>query len=117
MAEAKGWRWTQWTTLFFIITTFSSILFVSESYKMIIIQHRARHNENAPSPTQPRVSSVQAVKRFLAITPLRSLHMLFTEPIVGFVCLYTSFQFALLYPFIVGNPHVFSTVYGFPLKG
>ena len=42
--------------------------------------------------------------------------MLFTEPIVGFVCLYTSFQFALLYTFVVASPYVFSKIYGFSLE-
>jgi MFS transporter, DHA1 family, multidrug resistance protein len=41
--------------------------------------------------------------------------MLMTEPIVGFVCLYASFQFALLYTFVVASPYVFMTVYGFSL--
>lgn len=39
-----------------------------------------------------------------------------TEPIVGFVCLYASFQFALLYTFVVASPYVFMTVYGFSLS-
>jgi DHA1 family multidrug resistance protein-like MFS transporter len=48
-------------------------------------------------------------------TVIRPLHMLFTEPIVSFVCLYSSFQFALLYTFVVASPYVFSTAYGFGL--
>ena len=48
-------------------------------------------------------------------TVIRPVHMLTTEPIVGFVCLYASFQFALLYTFVVASPYVFLTVYRFSL--
>ena len=41
--------------------------------------------------------------------------MLLTEPIVGFICLYASFQFALLYTFVVASPRIFQTTYGFDL--
>ncbi|KAJ3478978.1 hypothetical protein NLG97_g8435 [Lecanicillium saksenae] len=43
---------------------------------------------------------------------LRPLHMLFTEPIVGFVSLYCGFIFALIYAFVVSVPWIFTHYYG-----
>ena len=42
--------------------------------------------------------------------------MLFTEPIVALVCLYSAFQFGLMYTYVVASPYIFGTVYGFDLR-
>ena len=42
--------------------------------------------------------------------------MLFTEPIVALVCLYSAFQFGLMYTYVVASPYIFKTVYGFDLR-
>ena len=55
------------------------------------------------------------MKYFLKKTIIRPVHMLCTETTVGFVCMYTGFQFALLYTFVVASPYVFASVYGFDL--
>ena len=46
----------------------------------------------------------------------RPLHMLFTEPIVGLLCVYMSFQFGLLYCFVLASPWVYQRAYGFGLE-
>lgn len=114
--DGKGWRWTQWTILFFIVASLSPIIFVQESYKQTILQRRAR-KLGVRGPAEPQRSIAQSMQYFMTKTVIRPLHMLFTEPIVGFVCLYSSFQFALLYTFVVASPYVFSTVYNFSLSG
>lgn len=114
VVPAKGWRWTQWTTLFFAATVFPMLGFVHESYRKVIIRRIARreHLELA----EPQRDPSKIFMQFLSSTITRPVHMLFTEPIVGFVCLYCSFQFALLYTFIVGSPYVFATAYGFSMQ-
>jgi MFS transporter, DHA1 family, multidrug resistance protein len=109
VVEEKGWRWTQWTVLFFFVASFLPIFFVHETYKKTIVQRRGL------SPSEPGRSFMQGFRYFITKTVLRPVHMLATEPIVGFVCLYTSFQFALLYTFVVASPFVFMTVYKFSL--
>ncbi|KAF2233227.1 MFS general substrate transporter [Viridothelium virens] len=113
VVESKGWRWTQWTVLFFTVVTLSSIIFVRESYKKIIYQRL----EGVPVGDRAAAKSdfLKEFQYFLTKTIIRPIHMLFTEPIVGFVCLYASFQFALLYTFVVASPHIFQTTYGFSL--
>lgn len=114
VVEWKGWRWTQWTTLFFAAAVFPLVGFIHESYRAVLVQ-RITQKENGGSRLDggPRKTKGQVLKHFFTTTVSRPVHMLFTEPIVGFVCLYCSFQFALLYTFIVGTPYVFTTTYKF----
>ncbi|KAJ6028047.1 hypothetical protein N7540_003623 [Penicillium herquei] len=90
--ERKGWRWTSW--------------------------HKARNGGYVDHLDGVQTKSVlQNLQIFITSTIIRPLHMLITEPLVGFICLYTGFQFALLYTFIVASPWVFNTVYRFSLSG
>ncbi|KAF2011060.1 bicyclomycin resistance protein [Aaosphaeria arxii CBS 175.79] len=111
VSEWKGWRWTQWTTLFFAATAFPLLGFVHESYRGVLLQRIAKREGIGSSEHSKKLSN--SLRAFFTKTVSRPVHMLFTEPIVGFVCLYCSFQFALLYTFIVGMPYVFSHTYGF----
>ena len=115
MVEGKNWRWTLWTTIFFIVAFLWPIIFVRESYRKTILERREKHDSGVRPKLPSAAELVQSFKYFMTKTVLRPIHMLFTEPIVGFVCLYSSFQFALLYTFVVASPYVFATVYGFDL--
>jgi DHA1 family multidrug resistance protein-like MFS transporter len=112
VVEWKGWRWTQWTTLFIAAAVFPLVGFIHESYRAVLVQRLAQ-KERGSRPHSQRRSKKAVVSHFFKTTTTRPVHMLFTEPIVGFVCLYCSFQFALLYTFIVGTPYVFTTTYHF----
>jgi MFS transporter, DHA1 family, multidrug resistance protein len=110
----KGWRWTQWTIVFFVVAFLSPIVFVRESYKKTILQRRERQL-GVDANIAPKRTVSDGIRYFLTKTIIRPVHMLTTEPIVGLVCLYTSFQFALLYTFVVASPWIFETIYGFDL--
>lgn len=115
VVEAKGWRWTQWTTLLFAAAVFPLLyVFVRESYRKVLIRNIARR-ERLEAPLLPDSSKI--VRYFFTTTVARPVHMLVTEPIVGLVCVYGSFQFALLYTFITGSPYVFAVTYGFDVAG
>ena len=86
------------------------MIFVHETYKKIILERRGLRTSEA------RRSFGQGFRYFMTKTVIRPVHMLTTEPIVGFVCLYASFQFALLYTFVVASQYVFMTVYQFSLS-
>lgn len=106
--ELKGWRWTAWVVLMIAAAFHPPALYLKESYRQ-----RVRHEkDNADGVTRSRMI-LQTVKKFVTSTVVRPLHMLTTEPLVGFICLYTGFQFALLYTFVVASPWVFKTVYHF----
>ncbi|KAF2096822.1 MFS general substrate transporter [Rhizodiscina lignyota] len=114
VVSGKGWRWTQWTVLFFAVSIFPLLAFVRESYRKTIVQ-RIAQEENLEIPQTTRSPS-KIIRNFLTTTVTRPVHMLITEPIVSFVCLYCAFQFALLYTFVIAAPYVFGTVYGFSLN-
>lgn len=111
---AKGWRWTQWTAVFFTVAFYIPVCFTKESYKKLILQRRAKRL-GIEGPLHEARSAVQFVKYF-AMTQLgRPLHMLLTEPIVALVCTYNAFLFGLIYTFVVASSWVYETSYGFDL--
>jgi len=108
----KGWRWTQWTIVFFAIFSFILILFTQETYKKTILLRRAKRL-GLPSPPSVFPNTKAKLKFILAITLFRPVHMLFTEPIVGFISLYVGFNFSVLFSFFAAFPYVFESVYHF----
>lgn len=113
--EGKGWRWTAWTILIVSAVFHPPALYLRESYKMIILQNRAKRL-GVEGPSGPQRTMSEMLKQFATTTILRPIHMMLTEPLVGFICLYTGFQFALLYTFVVASPWVFGHYYGFSLS-
>lgn len=115
--ESRGWRWTQWVTLFFLVAVYLPILFTRETYKKAILERRARQRgiiEIAPKHS----SSLFASTMFFITTLLvRPIHMMLTETIVTLVCLYNGFLFGLMYTFVIASPWVFQHYYGFDLVG
>lgn len=115
-ANAKGWRWTQWTVIFFIIAFYIPVLFTRETYKKTILQRRAKRL-NIPGPPRDDLAPLAFLRHFLRTQLLRPLHMLVTEPIVTLVCVYSGFLFGLLYLFIVASPWVYTHYYAFTPTG
>lgn len=116
LVETKGWRWTQWTTLFFIVAFYIPVFFTKETYKKTILQRRAKRLNIAGPPGHNR-SILASFKYFLTTLFIRPLHMIITEPIVTLVCLYNGFLFGLMYTFVVASPWVFQHCYNFDLNG
>lgn len=83
-----------------------------ETYKKTILTRRAK-NLGLPPPPSPFPTPAAKMKFLLTVTLLRPLHMLFTEPIVGFLSLYIAFNFGVLFTFFAAFPYVFGTVYHF----
>lgn len=115
MVAGKGWRWTQWTVLFFTAAVLPCVLLIQESYKKTILQHRARAYD-IPGPPSPKRTLKQSLGYFMTRTVIRPVHMLFTESIVSALCIYTGFCFGLLYALVVATPYIFSTAYAFSLE-
>jgi MFS transporter, DHA1 family, multidrug resistance protein len=116
VVQAKGWRWTQWTTIFFIMACYVPILFTKETYKKTILQRRAKKLGIEGPPRAERTFS-EAIRFFATVLIFRPVHMLLTEPIVSLVCLYNSFLFGLTYSFIVASPWVYQYYCGFDITG
>lgn len=111
-AQARGWRWSQWTTLFFLVTFYVPTLLTKETYKKTILQRRAA-KLGIPGPPEIERTIAEAVRYFATTLFLRPIHMLLTEPIATLVCLYNGFLFGLIYSFVVASPWVYEHYYGF----
>ncbi|CAF9925029.1 MAG: hypothetical protein ALECFALPRED_002885 [Alectoria fallacina] len=111
-AQNKGWRWTQWPLLFFLLPLYLSSLFMKETYKKIILQKRAKRL-GIPPPPQMGPAGFAAIKFLVTVTLFRPIRMIFTEPIVFFFSMYTGFNFSVLFGFFDAFPIVFQGVYGF----
>ncbi|KAJ5591497.1 uncharacterized protein N7459_001866 [Penicillium hispanicum] len=114
VVESKGWRWTSWVVLMMAAAFHPPALLLRESYKTIILQRKAKQM-GLDGNSSEGDSHAQTLRKFITSTIIRPLYMIVTEPLVGFICCYTGFQFALLYTFVVASPWVFQTVYGFSL--
>ncbi|USW52021.1 Putative major facilitator superfamily, MFS transporter superfamily [Septoria linicola] len=112
----KSWRWTQWTTVFFIVAFYVPVLFTRETYKKTILQRRAmKYNIEGPPVVQR--TTWQWTQYFVTVLFLRPAHMLVTETIVTLVCMYSGFLFGLMYSFVIASPWVYEYYYDFDLTG
>lgn len=84
---------------------------IRETHKGTILNRR---REERGIPTE-RATKATRIREFLTSTITRSVHMLLTEPLVGFLSLYVAFNFAVLYSFSASLPYMFRSIYGFGL--
>ncbi|RMD42315.1 hypothetical protein DV735_g2811, partial [Chaetothyriales sp. CBS 134920] len=110
VALYKGWRWTQWCILFLGTFTYIVALPQRETYKKIILQQRAK-KFNLPPPPNTIPAGWQRTKFFLTVSLFRPINMIFTEPIVCFLSLYTAFNFSVLFCFFAAFPVVYQSPY------
>ncbi|KAL3425439.1 Polyamine transporter 4-like protein 1 [Phlyctema vagabunda] len=110
VAERKGWRWTQWTSLFFIISAYIPTLIMKETYSKVLLREKAKRigKEVIAGP-----KGATALKLIATITLIRPMHMLFNEPMVICSSIYVAFLFGTVYSCFVAFPYVFTVVYGF----
>ncbi|GFP60151.1 major facilitator superfamily multidrug transporter mdrA [Trichoderma asperellum] len=106
----KGWRWTEWTMLFFAAFTITLGCFIGETFHPIL-KRRLAKKRGLEVPPLPPVS--ERIKTFAVVAAIRPLLMLFTEPIVSFICLYVAVNFGTLFSFFGGVPYSFGMVYHF----
>ncbi|KAL8806278.1 MAG: hypothetical protein Q9182_001425 [Xanthomendoza sp. 2 TL-2023] len=86
-----------------------------ESYKSTILERRAS-DLDIPGPPKAQRTILQHIRFFSTRVITRPLHLLFTEPIVGILSLYTGFTFGLVTLFVTANPYVFLTIHHFDLR-
>ena len=111
VVQYKSWRWTQWIMLFALGATVTMTLGMSETYKKVILQRRAKRL-GLQQPQQLQKSTRETIRFFMMKTLIRPLHMLCTETIVSLFDLYVAFAFGLLNAFFTSFAWVFRTVYG-----
>lgn len=113
VVNRKGWRWTQWTMIFFAIFALVMIGLGRETFHPVIKRRRAREL-GQDIPSSPSLSA--KIRLFVTITLISPVYMLLTEPIVTFICLYIACEFSTLFSFFAAIPLVFQSVYGFGVE-
>lgn len=97
--------------LFFCALSLALIIpFGKETFHAVLKRRRAKQLGHT---VQPSPALRDQVRLFVTITIFRPLLMLFTEPIVGLICLYVSCSFATLFTFFAAVPYIFKRVYDF----
>jgi hypothetical protein len=99
--------------VFFVLPALVLCFFVQETYHPVIKRRRAKEL-GLPIPAEPPVK--ERVKDFATVSLFRPIHMMLTEPLVGFLCLYIACEFATLFSFFAAVPYVFRLVYQFSLE-
>ncbi|KAK9416856.1 putative Major facilitator superfamily (MFS) profile domain-containing protein [Seiridium unicorne] len=112
LVDRKDWRWTQYTLVFFSVWCAIWMLFSGESYHPVLKRRRMKEL-GLDIPERPPLS--KTIRRFLTVDLLRPIHMLFTEPIVAFICLYVSCIFGTLFMFFSTFFSIFDNTYHFTL--
>ena len=83
---------------------------LTETYAPIILTERARALRKLDPNAQvyaPTELESRSIKEILAVVLARPLHLLFTEPIVFFVCLFLALLFGIYYMFFEAYPRIF----------
>lgn len=107
-----SYAWTMWVVMIIAGPAWIASFFARETSHKILLKKRALERSMAPPPKPP---PAQALKLLLTVTLLRPVHMLVTEPIIGWMSLYVAFTFGILFAFFDAFPYVFSRVYHFSL--
>jgi hypothetical protein len=100
-----------WVMLMIGGVTAIATIFMKETSKEQILYKRARARHQVIHEKTPRL-----FKKQLTISLTRPIIMMFTEPLVGYLSLYTGFAFAMVFSFLTSLPYVFIIVYGFDFR-
>lgn len=111
--SCQSWRWTQWILLFFAVFTLILVLTGPETYHSTIKRRLAKQRGVKSDPPPPFLSRIAL---FLRVGLIRPVHMLFTEPIMGFMYLYVAVNFGILFSFFAAVPYTFAGIYHFSVE-
>lgn len=111
-AEHKSWKWTMWISLMFSGFILPFILICPETYKPIILINRA--TKRGLNVNKPIVNKA-FIKNLISVSLLKPIKMLFVEPIIALLSIYTAFVFAVLFGFFEAFPIIFRGAYAMDL--
>ncbi|KAF5631037.1 major facilitator superfamily transporter [Fusarium sp. NRRL 25303] len=113
VVNRKGWRWTQWTLLFFSILAMIITAFSQETFHPVIKRRLMKKKGLKVDPPPPMAARL---KMFALVAVVRPIRMLLLEPITGFICLYVAAEFGTLFSFFAAVPYTFGSVYQFSIE-
>jgi len=110
------WRWTFWVGLMFAGVSLVLLAFLPETYGPTILKAKAKRIRKESGDTNvfaPIELEKKGAKQMVTVVLLRPLHMIVSEAIVLFTCLYLSLAYAIFYLFFVAYPLIFQGIYHF----
>lgn len=109
----NNWRWSMWVVMIIAAPIALMALFMSETSASRILYLRMKAAGFKP-PHQS--GDTLLLLRKLRQAFIRPLHMMFVEPLVAYLSLYTGFAFAMMFSFFGSYNYVFQTIYHFNQK-
>ncbi|KAK9367946.1 major facilitator superfamily domain-containing protein [Lipomyces kononenkoae] len=111
-----GWRWIEYITMIWGFFAFTLILFfVDETYAPVVLVRKAERLRRATGNWGIHARQEQTVLDFKGLLERnfsRPVKMLFTEPIMFLVTLYSAFIYGMLYLLLEAYPIIFVEGYG-----
>lgn len=112
-----GWRWTEWLPAIMGGVAFIlDVLFLEETYPPAILVQKAselrRRTRNWGIHAKQEEIEID-FRELISKNFSRPMRLLFFEPIVLLISIYTAFIYGLLYLFITSYPAVFQRIHGF----
>jgi len=113
------WRWTFWVMLIWSTLEFLCIyLFVPETYNPVLLRRRAV--QLRASTGDPHYAPIEklsrSIPRTIAWSCLRPFQLLFFEPMLLLLCIFTAILLGVLYLFFQAFPLVFGNIHNFDLQ-
>jgi MFS family permease len=109
----NNWRWSQWVIIIIAAPMILLSLLMQETSKLRILtlRKKARGEKLAHQS-----GDTARIIRSLRTAIMRPLDMMFREPAVAFLSIYTGFAFAMMFSFFGSYSYVYQTVYHFNQK-
>lgn len=106
------WRYSIWVTLILAAPIMIASLFMKETSKKQILLARNKQRGIAA----PQGEDLTSFRQDLITGLSRPILMMFTEPVVALLSIYTGFAFAMMFSFFGSYTYVFQSVYHFNSK-
>ncbi|KIW28750.1 uncharacterized protein PV07_04624 [Cladophialophora immunda] len=120
-AMAKGWRWPMWEVVWMASPVLVILLvLMPETSSQNILLRRARRLRNLTGDTRLQSQSEidqrhMKASKILTDALIRPMEIMFKDPSIFFVNLYTGYFYGVFYTFFEVFPLVFPPFYGFDL--
>ncbi|EHL01081.1 putative Polyamine transporter 4 [Glarea lozoyensis 74030] len=109
----NNWRWSQWVVMIIAAPMIVLAFFMQETSKSRILYLRKKA---AGEKIAHQSGDTALLIRKLRIAVTRPIDMMFREPAVAFLSIYTGFAFAMMFSFFGSYSYVYQKVYHFNQK-
>ena len=106
------WHWSFWTGVIVAGLAWSFLLFMPETYALVILKQRAQklRKETGEAPIELEKADIGHIVTVVLTRPIR---MICFEPLVLCSCIYTSYAYGIFYIFSQACPVIYTGIYNF----